>query len=411
MLLLIAFVPILEIAKLASAFKILVFALINVALVGFRESDTASYDPAFESPLYPWTQVFGAVTGLALLTQMGAVAMVGAVVIVAGSALWYVFYVRPRVAREGAIRESMRQSVGRLALERTEAALGENASTGATLLVALSENDGPESESTLLHLAATLCPDDGRLVVVQFDEVPDQTPLRYASGVQSADDLEFERRTDELAASLDVPVEYGELVSHHPTRAVVNAAADLDADTLLLDQHAAFGRRILESGVDYIRDEAPCDTLAVETHDIDDLSAVTLVATRGPYDPLKVRVGDALAAATGADLRFVYPLDEHLSEEQLGVIREYHDELIDVCSVPTACTFVERSALASALAMPDPEGNLVIHSQDGGITARFSRREQDTRAAIDDSGHAAIEVHSRERPDGLVDRVLQRVAF
>ncbi|OYR72216.1 hypothetical protein DJ78_03685, partial [Halorubrum ezzemoulense] len=71
MLLLILFVPILEIAKLASAFKILVFALINVALIGFRESDAPDYEPSFEVPLYPWTPIFGTITGFALLTQMG----------------------------------------------------------------------------------------------------------------------------------------------------------------------------------------------------------------------------------------------------------------------------------------------------------------------------------------------------
>ncbi len=49
MLLLNLFVPILEIAKLASAFQILVFALINVALVGFREGDAPDYDPEFTS--------------------------------------------------------------------------------------------------------------------------------------------------------------------------------------------------------------------------------------------------------------------------------------------------------------------------------------------------------------------------
>src|SRR6056297_3508507 len=58
LLIMIAFVPILEIAKLASAFQILVFGLVNLAVVAFREG-SAEYQPAFASPLYPWMQVFG----------------------------------------------------------------------------------------------------------------------------------------------------------------------------------------------------------------------------------------------------------------------------------------------------------------------------------------------------------------
>ncbi|MFW5978285.1 MAG: APC family permease, partial [Halohasta sp.] len=56
LLVLIAFVPILEIAKLASAFQILVFGLINVAVIAFREG-SMEYEPEFTSPLYPWMQI------------------------------------------------------------------------------------------------------------------------------------------------------------------------------------------------------------------------------------------------------------------------------------------------------------------------------------------------------------------
>ncbi len=45
---LIAFVPVLELAKLASASKILIFGITNVALIAFREGEVESYDPAFE---------------------------------------------------------------------------------------------------------------------------------------------------------------------------------------------------------------------------------------------------------------------------------------------------------------------------------------------------------------------------
>ncbi len=64
-------------------------ALINVALSGFRESDAPDYDPSFEVPLYPWTPIFGTLTGFALLTQMGLIAIVGAVGIVIARVVWY----------------------------------------------------------------------------------------------------------------------------------------------------------------------------------------------------------------------------------------------------------------------------------------------------------------------------------
>ncbi|MEF8976439.1 MAG: APC family permease [Halapricum sp.] len=100
---LIAFVPVVELAKLASAFQILVFSIINVALVAFRESGVESYQPSFTSPAYPFVQIVGLVGGLALLTQMGTLPILGAAGIIVGGVAWYLLYARSRIDRTGAL--------------------------------------------------------------------------------------------------------------------------------------------------------------------------------------------------------------------------------------------------------------------------------------------------------------------
>ncbi|ERG88379.1 MAG: amino acid transporter [halophilic archaeon J07HX5] len=100
---LIAFVPVIELAKLASAFKILVFSIANVALIAFREADVPSYDPEWTTPGYPYVQVFGLVAGIGLLTQMGRLPILGAGGIIVGSIVIYLVYGRPRTDRSGAI--------------------------------------------------------------------------------------------------------------------------------------------------------------------------------------------------------------------------------------------------------------------------------------------------------------------
>jgi APA family basic amino acid/polyamine antiporter len=103
LLALIAFVPVIELAKLASAFQILVFSIVNVALVVFRASGVESYQPSFRAPGYPYVQAVGVIGGLALLTQMGTVPIVGAAGIVVGGVAWYLLYGRSRTDREGAL--------------------------------------------------------------------------------------------------------------------------------------------------------------------------------------------------------------------------------------------------------------------------------------------------------------------
>ena len=103
LLFLIAFVPVIELAKLASAFKILVFSIANVALIAFREADVPEYDPEWTTPGYPYVQLFGVVAGFGLLTQMGGLPILGAIGIIIGSVIIYLVYGRSRTDRTGAV--------------------------------------------------------------------------------------------------------------------------------------------------------------------------------------------------------------------------------------------------------------------------------------------------------------------
>ena len=106
LLALVMFVPLLELAKLASAFQLLVFALINLALIAFREAHLDWYEPEFISPLYPATQIFGIASALLLLTQMGIVPLIGAVLFVVTGVIWYRTFGRSRAVKESAARDA-----------------------------------------------------------------------------------------------------------------------------------------------------------------------------------------------------------------------------------------------------------------------------------------------------------------
>lgn len=81
------------IAKLASAFQLLLFGLINLAVIVMRESGIESYDPAFHSPWYPWLQVIGVLTTIILIPELGFLPMLFSSLLIGLSILWYVFYV------------------------------------------------------------------------------------------------------------------------------------------------------------------------------------------------------------------------------------------------------------------------------------------------------------------------------
>ena len=90
------------VAKLASAFQLLIFALLNFAVIVMRESEIPSYAPGYRSPLYPWMQVAGIFIPAFLISEMGTLAIVFTGVVVLLGLGWY-FYYASDVPREGAI--------------------------------------------------------------------------------------------------------------------------------------------------------------------------------------------------------------------------------------------------------------------------------------------------------------------
>lgn len=92
-----------KIAKLASAFQLLVFAFICLAVIVMRESKIQSYDPGYKSPLYPWMQIFGIVASLFLITKLGFLSILFTVLLIVLGFVWYWYYAKNRVARTGAI--------------------------------------------------------------------------------------------------------------------------------------------------------------------------------------------------------------------------------------------------------------------------------------------------------------------
>jgi amino acid transporter/mannitol/fructose-specific phosphotransferase system IIA component (Ntr-type) len=91
------------VAKIASAFNLFVFGLMNIAVIVMRESKIASYDPGFRSPLYPWMQLAGLTIAIGLIWQIGALAIFASLILGGIGLGWYFYYARSRVIREGAI--------------------------------------------------------------------------------------------------------------------------------------------------------------------------------------------------------------------------------------------------------------------------------------------------------------------
>ncbi|AUX08596.1 amino acid transporter [Halalkaliarchaeum desulfuricum] len=412
MLFIIISLPVQEIAKMASAFQILVYGLVNAALIAFRERDLEWYSPDFKSPGYPWVQLFGVVSAAFIITQMDVLPLVGAVGITVVGGLWYLYYVRGEVDREGIAVDAVRREAGRQYVAETERKIAEP--KGDEIMLALRRDVSRLEENRLLEIAAPIARSrNSRIRVIRFDEVPDQYPLDQAVD-QSAEDVEFEQRTDELAREIDAPVEVGEIVSHDTKHAIVNYAERAGVDLILTRADPVSRLRTLFGrDADWIMERAPCDVAFVQLGKLERIDEIAIVTDRSPFnDPLKVELADAIAQQSGGRIRFVFPAGEDASEQVLDSIRAYHDELNDLCSSPVEGTIIEGENARQQLIAEVETADLVMLSTKTHklLPDLVFTRESDRIATRLDQ--PVVMVHSsRSRRATFLEPIVERLLF
>jgi len=103
MLVVILFLNIEDLVKVASAMKIILFLLVILSSIIMRESKILNYKPTFAAPLYPWLHVAGILCYCFLLFGMGTVSLLttGGFFII--SILWHRIYTHGIATRKSAL--------------------------------------------------------------------------------------------------------------------------------------------------------------------------------------------------------------------------------------------------------------------------------------------------------------------
>jgi amino acid transporter/mannitol/fructose-specific phosphotransferase system IIA component (Ntr-type) len=113
MLLVVVFLDLENLVKVASTMMLLLFLFVNVSVIIMRQSGIVSYKPKFRSPLYPYAQIAGIVTYTALIPQMGTVPLLITGGFGLGTVSWYFLYSKRRSRRESALISVVEKATSR----------------------------------------------------------------------------------------------------------------------------------------------------------------------------------------------------------------------------------------------------------------------------------------------------------
>ncbi len=188
--LIILFLDVEKIVKLASAFKVSMFITVNICVIVLRETAVQWYKPTYKSPLYPYVQLFGIFSGFTLLFYLGWMPMLVLLVIaLIGCVIYYSYGIK--ASRSGVLRNYGQRAAkflffkkkNDITLEKSSISVSDvkhkdwldgQINPDAGVIIPLFGNEySPES---LVELGASLNHRKS-LQIVNIKEVPDQTFL------------------------------------------------------------------------------------------------------------------------------------------------------------------------------------------------------------------------------------------
>ncbi len=323
-----------KIAKLASAFKIIIFMWVCATVIVLREVHPKWYRPAYRSPFYPFTQIFGMLACLLLLVVLGPVGVAAAVGIALPGTLIFLFYGRKRTDRRGVISlRGKRQDLLKPAtrdMPIPEHELDEE----ARVVVALF---GSERTPELLVEHAAALAEGGRVQVVLLSEVPEQTALDAVRDDPKITSIR--RRVNAVAEAKGIELHFQSLASRDIVKTVYELTNEVHCNWLIMN----WGGRsqysfTFSNPLGWLKSHLPCNLAVYRDSGVRYFRQILVYTEPGPHDALIATTADRLATEHGAELTFIRFLEEDATDSEVASEEAYLAQMCQLAREPsTAC--------------------------------------------------------------------------
>ncbi len=361
--LLVAFIlllPVKELAKLASAFKLLIFGLTNAALIVLRESEIEWYTPSFRSPGYPYLQVIGAIGSLGLLVFMGwydLFPLIGSLILIVGCMGWYFFYAQDRMDRTGALYRTSDESDEVELFQRTRTESYSDKESVIVPFFGLATNDALQMERRI-RLASSLCSPGERLDLVDFVEVPEQS---FLSGFDADPEgfKELQERADLLGNEIQNEIHVDQVITHNSRGALRNYAEEENPHWVVFDWKEPSPWQILIGVRKWWLEDFPCDSLFLKDNGVPDFEDIVVTVEPGPYDGEILYAAGKIASHFNGNISFLNPYDPD-DQDSHDFVRTYQNELRKMVDCETNREMVPVNEWEDTLTNRSQESDLIL---------------------------------------------------
>ena len=380
----IIFLDVVKIAKLASAFKVLMFIFNELTVIVLRETNAQWYKPTFKSPMYPYVQIFGILSGIVLLAYLGIMPVVSVIgVVILGFLIFLVYGSksdRSGIASSYGILSFFRKDASKIReySEETENTEDSITTKAEVVVPLLGEETSPE---TLVEMAAAL-KSTNEVQAFDITEVPNQTDSSVFME-DSPESTSLKRRIKRLSDSKDLNVGFEAVVTYELSQTINKLSSQESCEWLVMGWGARPNSGIFISNpIGWLLANINSNLALFKDNGARYIGKVVLALRPGRKDKNFIGIANNICKHYGATLTLLHVVPEnsrttetikHRSEEKLKQSKVTANVEVVKSSKPVD-TIAEISASYDLLILGTPEKDNWIKVLFGGGKDKFTER-------------------------------------
>ena len=339
MIIVILFLDVEKIAKLASAFKVIMFISVNICVIVLRETAVQWYEPKYLSPLYPFVQLFGIFSGFLLLFYLGWMPIIAILLVSILGVVIYLFFGK-NTSRTGVLKKyghrpalllffnkkARYNHLKKLAKKKENQEIQINISKEAGVIVPLLGNE--KSPEMLIEMGAAI--NTKRTIqTVNITEVPDQTLLEAISD-ENPKLKAIERQIEVLAKADNLSINFESAVTHNITNTIQILDEQSNCDWLVFGWNGrAYNGILFSNPLGWIVTNINSNFALFKDNGIMFIKRVLLAVRPNSIDIKKlIETTDKLCQFYKASFTLLHVLSKETTNVEIENIRKKANELI-----------------------------------------------------------------------------------
>jgi APA family basic amino acid/polyamine antiporter len=374
-----------KIAKLASAFKVLMFISVNLAVIVLRETNAQWYNPSYKSPFYPYVQVFGVISGVVLLAYLGLLPLLSVLGVFVFGFITFLFYGR-KTNRKGVFSSYgifsflFRSGKGSVEEYKTDVSSGEEnvINKNAEIVVPLLGDE--TSPETLVEIASSI-KDGVKLNAINLIEAPNQTFLE-AVNTHSPRSESIKRRILNIKPLNKTSLTYETVSTHNVSNSIENITGQRKCKWLVMGwEGRARSGILIGNPIGWLLRNVNSSFALYKDNGVRSFEKVVLALRPGRQNKAFIEVAENICAFYGAELTLlnIVPLGapqdsiNKVSDSSLKLISKTkcNSSLIVLESDSPLETITEQSANFDLLILGTPEKDNWLNVLFGGGRDKF----------------------------------------